>query len=258
MSNTTADTFLSIGGVGEEATRALATLSRSPGSSLRVCVILGGMASEPLPSVARALSLDGSAERLAEFYDEWAARYDEEVGGDTYRAPQVTASMVRACGESLARLAVEEQPSVIDAGCGTGLVGECLAELGYECVDGFDLSNEMVEQARSRACYRRLWGGVDMSLPISVAPDGSYDIAVSTGVFTLGHVPASALDHLVALVRPGGVVIVSTRHQYIAEAGFDVRVEQMVTTGQVTLVEHIAEAPYAVDDTAQYWILQVN
>ena len=216
------------------------------------------MASEPLPSVARALSLDGSPERLAEFYDEWAARYDQEVGGDSYRAPQVTASLVRACGESLAPLAADAQPSVIDAGCGTGLVGECLAELGYECVDGFDLSNEMVEQARARGCYRRLWGGVDMSIPITVAPDGSYDVAVSTGVFTPGHVPASALDHLVALVRPGGVAIVSTRHQYVADTDFDARVDQMVAAGQVTLVEHITEAPYTVDDTAQYWILQLD
>lgn len=215
------------------------------------------MASEQLPSVARALALDGTPERIAEFYDDWADRYDDEVGGETYAAPAVTASLVRACGESFDGLRTGDQPTVIDAGCGTGLVGAQLAGLGYARLDGFDLSVEMVEQARTRACYRQLWGGVDMSKPITVAPEGSYDIGVSTGVFTLGHVPAVALDHLVALVRPGGAVVVSTRHQYVTSAGFDDRVERLVGEGRVALVEHVAEAPYSADDTAQYWVLRV-
>lgn len=216
------------------------------------------MAAEPLPSVARALALDGSPERIAEFYDDWASGYDDEVGGDAYQAPAVTAALVRACGETFEGLSVDDRPEVIDAGCGTGLVGAHLAELGYERVDGFDLSAGMVEQAASRGCYRQLWGGVDMSAPITVAPAGSYDIGVSTGVFTMGHVPSSALDHLVDLVRPGGVVVVSTRHQYVTEAGFDHRVEGLAATGRVALVEHVAEAPYSVDDTAQYWVLEVR
>ncbi len=216
------------------------------------------MASEPPVQVARALALDGDPTRIASFYDEWAARYDHEVGGDEYRAPDVATALVGAVGERIDGLSVEDRPAIVDAGCGTGLVGERLVAAGYETVDGFDLSHEMVREARRRGCYRQLWGGVDMSEPMSIAPPGTYDLAVSVGVFTPGHVPASALGHLVTLVRAGGAAIVSTRHRYVTEARFDQELRREAAAGRVELLEHVASAPYSVDDTAQYWVLGVR
>jgi protein involved in polysaccharide export with SLBB domain len=90
-----------------------------------------------------------------------------------------------------------------------------------------------------------------MSVPVSVAPPGSCDVAVSAGVFTPGHVPATALGQLVTLVRAGGAVIVSTRHQYVIDVGFDQEVVREVEAGRVDLLEHVPSAPYSIDDTAQ-------
>jgi len=41
--------------------------------------------------------------------------------------------------------------------------------------------------------------------------DGAYDAVVSSGVLTTGHAPASSLDELVRVTRPGGHVVFTLR-----------------------------------------------
>ena len=59
-----------------------------------------------------------------------------------YPDPRKCAEMAQKCLEQ-ANVAIEEA-EVLDMGCGTGLVGHNLFELGFRCIDGVDASSGML------------------------------------------------------------------------------------------------------------------
>ncbi|WP_287060118.1 class I SAM-dependent methyltransferase [Mesorhizobium sp.] len=155
-------------------------------------------------------TLDGDAGRLGHFYREWASSYDLDVGHDGYCGPMIVAELAAAI--QTAYLAKQRTAiAILDAGCGTGLVGVELERLGFGLIDGIDLSEEMAEQARQTRVYRQVRGGVDINGPVLDYSSASYDLTVCCGVFTLGHVRPNALRELARVTRPNGFVITSTR-----------------------------------------------
>ncbi len=205
--------------------------------------------------VKKALELGGDAERIKDYYRDWAADYDADVGAENYRAPQITASLAR-----LVHLAFCEGPrrrlKVMDAGCGTGLSGVALREAGFAAIDGFDIAPEMVDAARETGAYEALFAEIDLNADEAGLPDAKdgYDIVTSVGVFTLGHVAPSGLDHLIAMAKPGGFLIISTRDGYLEESGFRDHVSSLEADGSVSLVNRLADANYVGDDRADYWV----
>src|SRR5690625_7992294 len=95
---------------------------------------------------------------------------------------------------------VEPEAHVLDAGCGTGLAGAHLKSLGVEQIDGIDLSNGMLELARSKQAYSKL-READLTSRL-VIPDNSYDAATAGGAGPSGHVKASALGEFARASRP--------------------------------------------------------
>lgn len=97
---------------------------------------------------------------------------------------------------------------VLDVGCGVGRLA-CTLAVVAEHVDGLDRSPMMIERARRRcpnvANVRWLEGDVlDPGLPLS---NEGYDAI--TAVSSLHHMPLQdALERLVGLLRPGGVLVV--------------------------------------------------
>ncbi|MER9457336.1 methyltransferase domain-containing protein, partial [Mesorhizobium sp. M0478] len=102
-------------------------------------------------------ALDSDADRLSHFYREWASSYDLDVGRDGYCGPMIVAELAGAV--QTAYLAKQRAAiSILDAGCGTGLLGMQLDRLGFGLIDGFDLSEEMAEKARETRVYRHVQG----------------------------------------------------------------------------------------------------
>ncbi len=136
----------------------------------------------------------------AEHYDAWADSYDrdllEEYG---YRAHRIAA---KALSEQLADTAAR----IIDVGCGTGLVGLELAKLGYDRLEGVDISEGMLAEAAKTGVYRAL---IRQDTEKDPAPEqGAYDAVISVGSFGLGHLGPEAFPNLVALARPGAPVVI--------------------------------------------------
>lgn len=144
----------------------------------------------------------GSTEEVARGYDAWAETYEADMAKAGYRHPAV-------CLALLARHLPRGAAPVLDAGCGTGLLGGWLGLVGYAEVDGLDLSDGMLAVAGRKRCYRTL-RRLALGSPLPFA-DGAYAAIVSAGVFTTGHVGAEALDELARICRPGGILVVTVK-----------------------------------------------
>ena len=46
---------------------------------------------------------------------------------------------------------------ILDAGAGTGIIGEMLVQQGYRNIDALDISEEMLNLAKQRNVYRFIW-----------------------------------------------------------------------------------------------------
>lgn len=117
---------------------------------------------------------------------------------------------------------------MLDAGCGTGLVGlaimkaESLRER-VEKVDGVDISPGMLEVARKTGVYEGL-EVQDLNEPLG-AGEGVYDVVVCVGTLTKGHVGAGCLGEFVRVVKRGGLVVATVLSEIWVSGGFEEVVE---------------------------------
>ena len=202
------------------------------------------------PYVERAYRLGGPDDARA-LYDEWAAQYDADLAGESqgYVAPVLAAeTVVRVAGPDV---------TVLDAGCGTGLVGAALAERGVRVIDGMDVSEGMLEQARATGAYRSLQP-VDLTRALPTEAD-AYDVVVCVGTLTEGHVGPEALAEFVRVTRPGGLVVATILDPIWEPKGYRAAVEALAGARRAALRE-ADEHPYrtAQDVTCRLVVLDVR
>lgn len=170
---------------------------------------------------------------LSEGYDEWAADYEDDVRGFGYLIPAVASGLF--CRH------VEPGGPVLDAGAGTGMMGEILHLLGYDDLTGIDLSQGMLERARRKSAYRSL-RRMALGEPLDF-PDGAFAAVISTGVFTAGHAPAHSLDELVRITGPGGHLVFSVKSD-VYEESFREKQDALESGDRWRLVEATGEFRY--------------
>ena len=171
-------------------------------------------------------------EEVAALYDEWAATYDDEMAAAGYRHPSV-------CLALLSRHLPRGAAPLLDAGAGTGLLGEWLRIIGYPHVEALDISDGMLAKARKKNVYAALHR-LALGGPLPFA-EGHFAGIVSSGVFTTGHVGAEGLDELIRICRPGGAIVVTVKNT-LWESGFAARIAELETSRLITRVEETA--PY--------------
>jgi predicted TPR repeat methyltransferase len=161
-------------------------------------------------------------------YAEWADTYDSENAAAGYRNPQL-------CAAFLARYVARNAYPILDAGCGTGLAGDCLHVLGYRGLVGIDLSKPMLARAEGLGVYNHL---LTMTLgePLDF-PDAHFAAVIAAGVFTEGHAPHSSFDGLIRVTRPGGHLVFNVRDDVYEQQGFRERQEALEAMGRWILRE---------------------
>jgi len=110
------------------------------------------MASEEVERRVAEVFEAGDREELVRAYARWAERYDEDMLGLEMRGPEIVAAMT-------ARYVRDRASPILDAGAGTGRIGELLAILGYSNLAALDLSDAMLALAQERDVYRALHQG---------------------------------------------------------------------------------------------------
>ena len=167
-------------------------------------------------------------EELEERYDQWAKDYDADLERDSaWWGPEFAA-------EFFAKY-VPKEARILDAGAGTGLVGAVLSQKGYREIVAMDLSQGMLEEARKRNVYREFHQMV-MGETLDF-PTDSFGAVISIGVLTVGHAPASSLDELIRVTKPGGYIVFSLRPDVYEGSGFREKMTGLKSNGKWELVE---------------------
>ncbi len=137
---------------------------------------------------------------LAIGYDAWAPQYDADMHRLGYCLP---ARMVDE-----ARRHIENRRAfLLDVGAGSGLLGHALRAGGYVNLVALDPSLGMLRQAHAKKVYKlRLQMALD---PFAALADHKFDGILAAGVFKAGHAPPEAMEELMRLIRPEGIIIVN-------------------------------------------------
>jgi predicted TPR repeat methyltransferase len=167
-------------------------------------------------------------EELMEGYDAWAEEYDRDVLSFGYKIPAIMTGII-------GRYVVSNNGTILDAGAGTGILGEALIVLGYKNLVGMDLSSGMLEVARKKGVYQSLRR---MALgEILDFPDNTFASTVSMGVFTEGHAHPDSFDELIRITMPGGHIIFSVRADVYLNLGFREKQDILEREGKWRLAE---------------------
>lgn len=215
-------------------------------------IVCGQMSDDKISTNAAidaSLRLDGDPRKVKQYYADWAQNYDRDVSAAQYSGPATAVHLLQQ------HLSAAEA-RILDAGCGTGLVGMELQAAGYRAIDGFDLSPEMAQLSVASGAYQTVLGDIDMMSAADDYPYNGYDALLSIGVFTLGHVPPEAISVLLQLVRRDGLLLLSTRSHYYEKTSFQQQVDALIDSGKVMQLQVIWEAPYNHDGAAHYWVFR--
>jgi 2-polyprenyl-6-hydroxyphenyl methylase/3-demethylubiquinone-9 3-methyltransferase len=109
-------------------------------------------------------------------------------------------------GDECSRTPLEGK-SVLDVGCGAGLLAEPLARLGAT-VTGIDASPEVIEVARGHSAMMEL--EIDYRVGDVQALEGQFDLITSMEVIEHVADPAPFVKALAKRLAPGGLLIMST------------------------------------------------
>jgi predicted TPR repeat methyltransferase len=129
-------------------------------------------------------------------YDQYADSFERNLTDDLgYRAPELLLSALRAIG-------VTGGLDILDAGCGTGLMGQAVQPLAKSLI-GVDLSPRMIARAAERNIYANLV--VEDLLVYLRARPASFDLVLAADMliyFGDLHPIAAAVQ---TVLRPGGL-----------------------------------------------------
>ncbi|KAJ4294295.1 hypothetical protein N0V90_007985 [Kalmusia sp. IMI 367209] len=154
-----------------------------------------------------------SQEETRNLYDQWASSYNTDMETYSFTAPRLVAQVL-----SKYLKVPPESTTIVDAGCGSGLVGVELNKLGFHTIDGLDLSEGMLKVAEKTGAYRNL-KVTDLTKRLE-ADDSTYDALTCCGTFTHGHLGPDPLPEMARIVKSGGVLAVTILESFWKEGDF--------------------------------------
>ncbi len=142
---------------------------------------------------------------LEHIYKNWAKKYEDDVINLAGYVGHLITS------ELLLNYLRNKQAKILDAGCGTGLVGEILNKNNFKNLIGVDFSQEMLNIAKQKNVYQSL-ELVDLTKNLDYE-DSLFDAIVCAGTFTCSHVGPEALIEMVRITKKGGYICFTVRKQ---------------------------------------------
>lgn len=168
-----------------------------------------------------------SPDEARSLYNQWSDSYDADNLAKGFRLPSLAAAM-------LARHLGTRAGPLLDAGCGTGLVGETLRLLNYGPITGCDLSPRMLAAAARTGVYANLDEADMTALPYD---DGQFAAFACIGSFGPGHAPAESLYELARVTETGGFGVFNLVEATFESQGFPQVIDDLAQSGRWRQVE---------------------
>lgn len=191
-----------------------------------------------------------NASETRALYDDWSRSYEAEVRENGYATPA-------RCAEALAQFSPDQTLPILDFGCGTGLGGLALKLAGFATLDGMDLSQDMLEQARTKGLYRNLTQ-VEAGDPLPITP-GDYAAIAAIGVIGAGAAPISVLDELMKALDKNGLLVLSLNDHALQDHANEGRINEWTDCGAARLLfrEHGPHLP-GINLKSNVYVLEKN
>ena len=156
-----------------------------------------------IPTIYKTLHVS-NLDELKDLYKNWNDYENDVINLAGYVGHKVTT-------ETLLKYLKNKQSKILDAGCGTGLVGQILYKNNYKNIVGVDFSQEMIDRALKKNVYQSL-SLCDLTKKLEFE-DGSFDAIICAGTFTCGHVGPEALNEMVRITKNEGYICFTVRKQ---------------------------------------------
>jgi len=154
-----------------------------------------------------------SQQEMIKAYSDWADNYDQDLCPGRYNGPEMAA-------EALAKLyepARRETIRILDVAAGTGRVGHELSQRGFKIIDALDPSTGMLRVLEGRNIYSTKYETpIGFKSTHGVIPEKIYDSLVIAGGMGEGHIPVNAINEMIRLVKPGGMIVIVMREEYLS------------------------------------------
>ena len=184
-------------------------------------------------------------EEILDYYRDWTAsnKYNQDMIDMNYTAPKETVSV-------LVKYNLQKYLKILDAGCGTGLVGIELKKHNYSNIDGVDFSQNMLDLV-PKDIYKNL-SKFDLNKPLKYK-NNTYDVVICVGTFTYGHVKAHALDEFIRIIKKKGLICFTINEGIYEKYGFDKKIKEL-TDNKSLDVKEFFKSDYITTKDVNAWL----
>ena len=187
-----------------------------------------------------------AGKEVEDYYDEWTVenKYDKDMVDWKYSGPQETVDL-------FAKHIPTKDIKILDAGCGTGLVGIELKKNGFQNFDGADFSQKMLDLVPENI-YQNLFK-IDLNKKIDLK-DNTYEGITCVGTFTFGHVNPPALDEMVRICKTGSLICFTINIGIYEEYGFDKKIKELEDKNSWKIIEFF-KSNYIASKGVNAWLV---
>jgi len=184
------------------------------------------------------------SEELLKYYQNWTKKnkYNQDMVNLNYTAPKEAVLLLK-------KYALNNKYKILDAGCGTGLVGAELKKNGFTNVVGVDFSQNMLDLI-PKGIYKKI-EKIDLNKPLKFKTN-IYDVVMCVGTFTYGHVKPKALDELIRIINNGGLICFSINEGIFKKYGFDKKIKEL-SKNKLWNVKEFFKSNYIVNKDVNAW-----
>ena len=186
-----------------------------------------------------------SKKKVLKYYQNWTKKdqYNKDMIDWQYTAPQNTVNLFK-------QYVPENNIKILDAGCGSGLVGIELKKNGYKNIVGADFSQSMIDLIPNNL-YKKI-DLVDLNEPLPFKDD-NFDAILCVGTFTYGHVKAEALDEFIRITKNNGFICFTVNEGIYTKYKFDKKIKKLIENNFFDIIE-LSISNYIENKDVKAWI----